>query len=240
MADYQLGDNSYANQLGQYYSFDNKHKRQYSQSPFGTQSAQINDVYNKQRKSQLDLLKQQRTKAISGFNQQKKDLVPQYAAQRNQSDVVNAQNVSRLREVMAANGINASGENVTASADLASSRQGALNNINTQQNQANAAIDKQIADVNDPAQEQAIINGIETERSRGISDAFNQSMQQIYQQNQNYLQQQWQKYVFNNISASEKAGFGMNKYGIDAGNAANSAASAAELAYYKNGGFLTP
>jgi len=239
MADMQIGDNLYANQLGQYYAFDNKHKRSYTQSPFDSQAKGLNSVYDQQRKSQLALLSQQRTKAVSGFNQQKKDLVPQYQAQRNQADVTNAQNVSRLRELMAANGINASGENVTASAGLSSARQASFNDINNNQYQANATLDRQIANANDPAQEQAIINAIETERSGRLADLRGQTQQQIYQQNQNYLQQQWQKYVFNNISASEKAGFGMNKYGIDAGNAANSAASAAELQYYKSMG-LTP
>lgn len=235
MADMQIGDNLYANQLGQYYSFGNKGKREYSANPFDSQAKNLNAVYDQQRKSQLALLSQQRTKAVSGFNQQKKDLVPQYQAQRNQTDVANAQNVSRLRELMAANGINASGENVTASAGLSSARQASFNDINNNQYQANAAIDKQIANVNDPAQEQAIINAIETERSGRLADLRGQTQQQILQQNQSYLDRQWQEYLFKNLSAEQKASFGMNKYGIDSTNAASGAASQAELAYYQNG-----
>jgi hypothetical protein len=180
MADYQIGDNLYADNLGKYYNLLNGVKT-YTASPYDTTTQNINQTYDSQKKSQLDALKVQRDKAISGFNQQKVDLAPQYQNQRNQADVVNTQNVSRLRELMAANGINASGENLTTQANLASSRQNSFNDINNNENQAYHAIDQQIAQANDPSQEQAITNSVEADRSKALADAFNQNQQDIYQ-----------------------------------------------------------
>lgn len=245
MAEYKVGDNLYGNDDGSYYSKEHRQgkdgkwywKTAKVTSPFDSSKTYLNNLYNAQQTSQLDALKQSQTKATAGFNQQKKDLVPQYQAQRNQADVTSAQNVSRLRELMAANGINSSGENVTASAGLASQRQGALSEINTQQNQATSALDRQIADVNDPAQAQAIRNQIGTTRAGALSDAYNQYLQRLTQQQQDYSTRAWQQYIFNNVSAEQRAGLGMNKYQIDSNNAATTAANTAELEYYKNAGF---
>jgi len=180
MADYQIGDNLYADSTGKYYNLNNGAKS-FVDSPFDTLSNKLNQVYDQQRKTQLDQLRQQRDKAIGGFNQQKKELAPVYQNQRNQADVVNAQNVTRLRELMAANGINASGENLTTQANMASSRQSALGEITNNENMAYRDIDRQIAEVNDPSREQSIYNNIETERSKALADAYAQSQQDIYQ-----------------------------------------------------------
>jgi uncharacterized protein YbjQ (UPF0145 family) len=126
----QIGDNLYADQSGKYFNIVNGN-RSYVTSPYDTQTQKLNSIYDSQRKAQLDQLKAQRDRAIGQLNKQKTDLAPVYQAQRNQADVVNAQNVNRLRELMAANGINASGESLTTQANLASSRQNALNDINT-------------------------------------------------------------------------------------------------------------
>lgn len=189
MANYQIGENMYADNSGRQYSLNNGAKT-YIKSPYETAQEKINQMYDSQRTGQLNTLKVQREKAIGGFNQQKKELIPQYAGQRNQADVVNTQNVTRLRELMAANGINMSGENVTAQANMNSSRQNSFNDINNNENQAMGAIDKQIANENDPAREQAINDAIATERSRSLTDAFSQAQQQAYQQ-----QVDWRNYA---------------------------------------------
>ena len=176
MADYQIGDNLYANAQGRYYRLNNG-VQAFEESPFDTMSNKINSLYDAQQNNQLSQLRAQRDKAISGFNQQKKDLAPQYQNQRNQADVVNAQSASRLRELMAANGINASGESLTTQANLASSRQNALSEINNNESTAIRGIDQQIAAENDPSREQAIINAIAAERSGKLADAYNQSQQ---------------------------------------------------------------
>jgi hypothetical protein len=189
MADFQIGENLYSENTGKQYNLTNGVKS-YIKSPYETSQEKINQMYDSQRTNQLGLLKQQRDKAIGGFNQQKQDLTPQYAAQRNQADVVDSQKVTRLRELMAANGINMSGENITAQANMASSRQNAFNDINNNENQAMGAIDKQIANENDPSREQSINDAIETERSKAMNDAFSQSQQQAYQQ-----QVDWRNYA---------------------------------------------
>jgi hypothetical protein len=203
----QIGDNLYAESNGNQFNIV-KGYRQYVQSPFDTQSQKLNQVYDMQRKNQLDLLKQQRDKAVNGFTQQKKDLAPQYQNQRNQADVVNTQNVSRLRELMAANGINASGENVTAQTNLASARQTSLNDINNNEQSAYKEIDRQIADVNDPAQEQAIIQAIETERASRLADAQSQYMQDLYNRQVDWREYAMQKARFDLEMANAKKGSG--------------------------------
>ncbi|WP_042375294.1 hypothetical protein [Neobacillus jeddahensis] len=188
MADYQIGDNLYADSQGKYYNLTNG-KKTYQTSPYDTLASKYNQMYDAQRKSQSDQLNQSRTKAIAGYNQQKKELAPQYQQQRNQADVVKAQEASRLREIMAANGINGSGENLTTQARLASSRQDAFRDINNNEQTAYRDIDRQIANENDPSREQAIINAIEAERSSKLADAYAQSQQEIYQR---YLD--WRNY----------------------------------------------
>lgn len=214
MADYQIGDNLYADAQGKYYRLNNGQKA-YEESPFDTMSNKINTLYDAQRKNQLDLLKQQRDKAIAGFNQRKKDIAPVYQNQRNQADVVNAQNIQRLRELMAANGINASGESLTTQANLASSRQNALSEINNNEDYAIREIDKQIANENDPSREQSIYNTIEADRTKALADAWNQAQQQVYQQMldwRNYQMQQQQA-----ARSSTRSGGGGGSYSYSTG-----------------------
>jgi hypothetical protein len=217
MADFQIGDNLYSEDTGKYYNLNNGQKS-YIKSPYETSQEKINQMYDAQQNSQLNTLKAQRDKAIGGFNQQKKELTPQYANQRNQADVVNSQNVTRLRELMAANGINMSGENVTAQANMNSARQGSFNDINNNENQAMGAIDKQIANENDPSRERSINDAIAAERSRSLNDAFGQSQQQAYQQKmdwQNYQQQlkqqEYQKQIDAQNYAMQKAQFDLEQ-----------------------------
>jgi hypothetical protein len=213
MADYQIGDNLYANAQGKYYRLNNG-QQSYEESPFETMSNKINALYDSQKKNQLDQLKSQRDKAIAGYTKQKTDLKPVYQNQRNQADVVNAQNVARLRELMAAQGINASGENLTTQAGMASARQSSLGEITSQENQAIGEIDQRINEENDTSRDQAIINSVETERSGRLADAWNQSQQEIYQKYQDWRnyqeqlrQQEWQRQMEEQRLAMEKQQF---------------------------------
>lgn len=201
----QIGENLYAESGGRTFNIDKGGFRRYVQSPFETSTQKLNQAYDMRRKNEIDLLKQQQSKATAGFNRQKTELKPVYQNQRNQADVVNNQNVSRLRELMAANGINASGENVTASANLASARQTSLNDITNNENQAIKEIDRQIADVNDPTQERAIIQAIEAERAREMAEAWERNQQQIYQQTVDWRDYAMQKAQFDWEMAQKKA-----------------------------------
>jgi hypothetical protein len=135
----------------------------------------VTAIYEQQKQAQLAQFNAERDKALGLINQQKSEVGSQYADKRNQTDVVNAQNVSRLREVMAANGLQASGENVTASVGLQSARQGALGSLNIQQQQTDNDFNRQITDVNDPNRLNAMIAQIEAQRSQSMLDAGNRA-----------------------------------------------------------------
>lgn len=148
---------------------------------------QINKMYDAQQKSQIDSLTQSQRKATSQVNAQKKSTVQDYYNQKNQADVVNQQNVQKLRELMAANGLTGSGENVTANVNLANQRQSSLNNLNTKEQQAMDAYNQQMYNINDPAQAQQIRDQIAAQRAQALSNQY------------------WNSYQFNNIPASQQA-----------------------------------
>jgi hypothetical protein len=166
-----------------------------------------NKVYDQQKAATLAQLKADQQAAVSKLNGQKKDTAVAYQGQRNQADVVAAQNVQKLRELMASNGLNASGENVTAQASASSDRQNSINALNLQQQSAISGINNQINDLNNPARQQAALAQIESERSKALLD------------NQNTAQEKaWREYTYNNMSANEKATleWAKQQYGEDA------------------------
>lgn len=132
---------------------------------------QVNAIYDQQKQAQLGQLNASRDKAVGRINQQKAEVAPQYQSARNQSDVVNAQNVQRLREMMASSGLQSSGENVTASTGLQNARQNSLNGLNLQEQQTINDFNRQIADLNDPASEQALIASLEAQRAQALFDS---------------------------------------------------------------------
>lgn len=136
---------------------------------------QVNSIYDQQKNAQMLQFNAERDKAMGLINQQKAEVAPQYASKRNQTDVVNAQNVSKLREVMAANGLQASGENVTANVGLQSARQGALSQLNLQEQQTNNDFNRQITDVNNPDRINAMIAQLESQRSQAMLEASNRA-----------------------------------------------------------------
>lgn len=139
------------------------------------QQDQVNSIYNNQTASRTAQFNAERDKAMGLVNQQKAKVAPQYAGMRNQADVVNAQNVSKLREMMAANGISASGENVTANVGLQSARQGALSQLNLQEQETNNDFDRQITDINNPERLNAMISELEAQRSMALMQAGNRA-----------------------------------------------------------------
>jgi len=226
MGEYQLGNNLYGNDTGQYYSYQhgpytlngkqyNGLYKSYQSSPWDSQQNQISSLYGAQQKSQLDSLKSQQQTALSGLAQQQKVSDQGFYGQRNQADVTNAQNVQRMREAMAANGINASGENVTANAGLAAQRQGAFNDINNKQADANAQFNLQRADINNPQHAQDIINAINQQKSQALLSAFHDYLSRLDAQHQQYIQQN----QFDTSQAAQQRQFdasqAMQKYGLD-------------------------
>lgn len=227
MAQYQLGSNLYGNDNGQYYSLQNgsymgaNGQKQYGQvkvyqdSPWNTSQDQINNLYGAQQKQQLGALKQQQQTALAGLNQQQKVSDQGFYAQRNQADVTNAQNVQRMREVMAQNGLNTSGENITATAGLNAQRQAAFNDINQKQSDANAQFNQQRASINDPQHAQDIIDQINAQKSQALLNAWNAYNTRLDQQHQQYVaQQQFAATQAQNQNQFD-AGQSMDKYKTD-------------------------
>jgi hypothetical protein len=167
----------------------------------------VNKIYDQQKASQLAQIKADQTASVAKLNQQKTDTAASYQGQRNQADVVSAQNVQKLRELMAANGLNASGENVTAQAGANSDRQNSINSLNLQQQSAVRDINNQINDVNNPAKQQAVIASIESERAKALLDAKNTAEEKA-----------WREYTYNNMGAADKAQleWAKQQYGEDA------------------------
>jgi hypothetical protein len=170
-------------------------------------NAQINKIYDQQKATQLASFNADKTAAINKLNAQKKDTSVAYQGQRNQADVVSAQNVQKLRELMAANGLNASGENVTAQAGANSDRQNSINSLNLQEQSAVRDINNQINDQNNPARQQAAVAQIESERAKALLDGKNTAEEKA-----------WREYTYNNMSASDKAqlDWAKQQYGEDA------------------------
>lgn len=128
----------------------------------------INDMYNNQRAAELARLHASRDKAVGEVNQKKAETAPMYQGMRNQADVVNSQNVKRLRELMAANGLQASGENVSANAAMNNERANSINSLNLQEQQTMNDYNRRITDLMNPDNENALISALESERSRAL------------------------------------------------------------------------
>lgn len=152
--------------------------------------AKVNAMYDQQRQAQLTQYNAQRDQAVGKLNTQKQELAPTYAVKRNEADVVNAQNVQKLRELMAANGLNASGENVTSQVALGAARQGALNQLNLQEQQQRNDIDQRISDLNDPRELEALIAALEGERSRAVLDTMRYADDRSYQRERDAVSDQ--------------------------------------------------
>ncbi|WP_050613331.1 aggregation-promoting factor C-terminal-like domain-containing protein [Bacillus testis] len=141
----------------------------------------VNSIWDQQKEAQLLAYRNSQSQAIGKINQQKAETGTQYQSSRNQADVVNAQNVQRLQEMMAANGLNSSGENVTATAALASARQKSLGDLTLQEQQQMNDYDRQIGDINNPAQEQALIAQLEAQRAQALFEATGRADELGYQ-----------------------------------------------------------
>lgn len=148
---------------------------------------QINNMYNQQREAKLAQLRASRDKAIRQINQQKEEVAPKYQGMRNQTDATNLQNVQKLREVMAANGLNATGENVTAQTNMANQRLNSINSLNLQEQQTNNDLNRRITDLNNPDTENELIAALEAERSRALLDLGMQADQNVYNRNRDSL-----------------------------------------------------
>lgn len=183
-------------------------KLQDTQSYIDSQKALLNDTYSNQYNSQLTKLKQliqtkkqelegqqnfinnQATSDIQGLNNQMSAALPQYQQQRNSIDFQAAQNAKKIAELMAAQGLANSGDNISANVALNAQRGSDIaNNLLSQQGYEND-IAKRISDVNanksaqnadliaklsllaqqQPEQELALQQGIDADKARALQE----------------------------------------------------------------------
>lgn len=166
---------------------------------------QINEMYNRQQKAQLDALAQSQQKATSQINQQKTQTTQQYYDKRNQADAGFFQNRKALAEMMAANGLNRSGENITANVGLNAARQNSLGGLNRDEQNILGQFNQQITEINDPSKRQSIIDQIEAQRSQTLAEALEREMERRRQQEQFEAQMAWEREKFNRQMAEQAA-----------------------------------
>ncbi|MGM7719442.1 hypothetical protein [Metabacillus sp. Hm71] len=229
----------------------NRTDTQQALSRFDTNN-KINQMYDKQSQAYKD---------------QAKDLAPQYQQKRNQADVVNMQNVQKLREIMAANGLSGSGENVTAQVGLNAQRQNSLNDINIAEQAARNEINRKALEL-EAQRIQALMENqryldqqdYQIDRDQVEDARYRQQFEYQQQQDnrnfnwqkQQYAQEKaWREYTYKNMSANEKAtlDWAKSQYGEDAawrmfelqynGNLQKSM-NDAQIDLYRNSGFLMP
>lgn len=157
----------------------------------------INEMHNQQKNTGLAELRASQQKAVGGINQQKTQIGQQYYDKRNQADVVNFQNRSALREMMASQGLNNSGENISANVGLSAARQNTLGGLNQDEQNIMGGLDSKIAEINDPSRQNSLIAQIESQRSQALAQAMERAMERAEQQRQFDTQLAWQKEQFN-------------------------------------------
>ncbi|MDF2791149.1 MAG: hypothetical protein K0S80_4251 [Neobacillus sp.] len=168
--------------------------QQQTQDYFNKLAQGINSNYDQSKAAQIAQLQAANKSAIDDVNYKKNQLPGQYYASKNQADVVANQNANKTREMMAANGLSASGENVTANIANNNARLKSLNDLNAQQNQATNDYNHQIDQINDPAKQNALVQQIEAQRASALNQAQTQADQTMYQRNQDSISNQhWQQ-----------------------------------------------
>ncbi|MBS4173467.1 hypothetical protein [Bacillus sp. FJAT-49736] len=156
----------------------------------------VNSIYDKLVQAQTDAWNAQRDKAVGDINYQKQQVAPQYQTLRNQNDVTNLQNAKRLQELMASRGLGASGENVTATVNQNNARQNSLNALNMQEQQTINDFDHQIANLNNPAELNAMIAQLNAQRAQALYD------------------DQWKTKEFDNSNYWNQKNFGLSEAGL--------------------------
>ncbi len=144
----------------------------------------INEMYNKQRETQLGKLRSEQQKQTNAINTQKTQTGQQYYDKRNQADVANFQSRKALQEMMAASGLARSGENISGQVALQASRQNTLGGLNRDEQGAIHALNTRLNEVNDPSKQNNIVSAIESQRSAALAEALERAIERQRQQEQ--------------------------------------------------------
>jgi hypothetical protein len=146
----------------------------------------IDNIYNQQKKSQLDAYDASRKSAINDINAQKTQTNQQFYDARNQSDVVNYQDRQALREMMAAQGLGNSGENISGQVGLSAARQNTLGGLNREEQNVLGSLNRKISDMNDPSERNSIIAQIEAQRAQTLYQAMQRAMDRAEARRRSY------------------------------------------------------
>lgn len=156
----------------------------------------IDDMYNQQRNTQLGELRAEQQKATQGINQQKTETGQQYYDKRNQADVTNFQNRRALQEMMAAQGLSRSGENISGQVGLNSARQNVLGGLNREEQNIMGSLNQRINEINDPSRANSITSAIESQRSAALAEALDRAIERQRQEEQARLARELQERQF--------------------------------------------
>lgn len=195
----QIGDNLFEQGNGQVYHMENGiYKDENGIEKYGQHRVykdprtDVEKEINKTYDAQLADYRMKRDKAKADVQGQKKQVTQQFYDQKNAADVVSQQNAQKLREMMAANGLTKTGENVTASTAQGNTRQNALNTLSKEESSQQGQLDQRITEIMDPAQEKSI----EAARAEALTQGKQWAQQQFDQQKQNWSNQQFQNMQF--------------------------------------------
>ncbi|AIW03652.1 hypothetical protein CPT_Pascal17 [Bacillus phage Pascal] len=194
----QIGDNQYEQANGGIFSYETGLYKENGIEKYGQHRVyndprkKLEDDINKTYDSQLADYRMKRDKARKEVEGQKKQVGQQFYEQKNAADVVSKQNAQKLREMMAANGLTKTGENVSASIAQGNTRQNALNTLSKEESSQQGQLDQRITEIMDPAQEKSI----EAARSEALTQGKQWAEQQFQQQKQNWQNQQFQNMQF--------------------------------------------
>jgi hypothetical protein len=135
----------------------------------------INQIYAGNYASQMQALQKARDTALQGLNGVETTAKQGAYANRNAADVVNAQNVQKLREAMANMGLSSSGDSITGQIGLATARQGAMNDINQGEQNTLKDVSERRALINNNAagDESALINQLNAAKANMLLNQFN-------------------------------------------------------------------
>jgi hypothetical protein len=168
--------NRYKGLTGKSYNVDPQYKMYKGIADTRNQmNSYVNNIFDQTKNARVTALQAQRDQAVNAITAQKNNLKPQYQQMRNQTDAVNQQNVLKLREMMAANGLTATGENVSANVAMNNERVNSLNKLHLQEQEATNELDRRISDLNDPREEQAMLMELEAQRAQALFDANNRA-----------------------------------------------------------------
>lgn len=135
-----------------------------------SQTNLINDIYNNQRNSQLQKIKEQRDIQLQGLNKVGVQADQSAAAQRSQVAAADIQAAQRLREAMANGGVQNGGDNLTANSNLNTQRQDAMGQINQNLAQVQQDVTERQKLINDAAanQDLALLQQLQAQQSQDL------------------------------------------------------------------------